>query len=639
MEPLVTMESLSLSDPSSLDTLPTDVLLIILSYFDTASSVASLASTCKGLYALVSASGWRAFVASCFGRLSLPQAETDEDWRDIARALVSQSHDWDRRAFLIDALEPVEPRRPTRQRFHRVVRAQQSIPGNVIIDAHLQRQGRSGKEMVVWGLGEDVYARVRTTHNTHMLSETWYSHKGSEAGYRAGKDDTTSVSILKSSLADDSTSPQALVGRAGGDLRLLSLDGSGFGRTITHFRPENAADQNSIQACDVHDESHMISAGSRENVLLYSTDGGHDAKSDEPTTDNSELENSLVTKPTNVIKLNEAQGCAPFEFIRSVKFMDQQTIVVAMNKSSVPVQCLTLSPTGLEISSTAKLRDGLNLDHSIPRTVRALMPVNTNSVTGRGGNSLMSSWDDGTIRLQDLRTPSPFDRIYQDNFEISTPINALLSYGLERFIAGSAHSNVLKIFDFRWSKGYYYTEALPCDSNPPYPVPKHPAPTPYPVCPLFHSKCDHLKGVRCRWHILSRDDFYRPNCNLYLPISQRAGSTPIYSLAKPSDISPTIYAGVSGTVVEMNLRSNALQMSSDAAAAAAAAPPPQIYSRRKGITSMVETGTGEFVTDITKCQGMPDLLRQSSREHGHTSSLSSKRHRLDELFQKPIPRN
>ena len=149
---------------------------------------------------------------------------------------------------------------------------------------------------------------------------------------------------------------------------------------------------------------------------------------------------------------------------------------------------------------------------------------------------MLSSWDDGTIRLQDLRTPSPVDRVYQDNFEVATPINALVAYGLERFIAGSAYTHMLKVFDFRWTKGYYHTDSLPCASNSPYPTPRPPTIVDKPEYHDNQPFCNHILGRLCRWHALSRHDFYRPNCNIYLPFRNYV-SSPIYSLAKTSDAS------------------------------------------------------------------------------------------------------
>ncbi|CAJ2505056.1 Uu.00g124500.m01.CDS01 [Anthostomella pinea] len=616
------MESLRISESPRLDTLPTDILLIVLSYLDTARSIGRLASTSRGLNQLVLSSGWRIFVTTCFRSISLPPTNSEEAWKGLARSLTAQSRDWDRRAFVFHSLSPPEKRQPNGRRYHHP--NLQSIPGNIIVDAHAWCRGGSEQELVVWGAGEDVIARLRQRHHssTHGPQETWQSYKGSQSGYSAGKDDTTAISILRRPEYKDEG---VLVGRANGDLQLLSTDGASFGHTVKRFSPsstaERAIEQNEIQTLDFHSRRSMLAAGTKENVLLYSLDG--QANHEESNAVHDGLDPTI--EPTEAISLKTASGSAPFEFIRSMKFLNQETLAVALNRSFSPIQYLTMTPAGVEVSSSAKLADEYPSLKSHPRTVRSLLPIDIRSVAGGGGNALLSSWDDGTIRLQDLRTPSAVDRIYQDNFEVSTPINALVSHGLERFVAGSAYSHMLKIFDFRWSKGYYQSESLPCSNDRPYPTPKPPTIVAEPDFSDDRRHCHYVKGRPCRWHALSRHDFYRPNCNVYLPFKNYA-SSPIYSLAKSSDASPTIYAGLSGLLVEVTLKSGMGEAPPQSATAA-------LYSRQRGKVAILETGDGSAITDISKCQRVPEIRRQSFSGDYTDNPMARRRHRLDEALQ------
>ncbi|KAI0477511.1 hypothetical protein GGR56DRAFT_412474 [Xylariaceae sp. FL0804] len=663
---MMDIASLRISASSRLDSLPTDVLLVILSYLDTARSLARLGSTCRGLHQLVLGSGWRIFVTSCFRGLSLPPAETDRDWEDLARSLTAQSWDWDRRAFVFHSLSPPERGRHNGRRHNNPASFSQSIPGNIIVDAHQRRVGRNEEELVIWGAGEDVIARVRQKYRTKICSEAWHSHKGDKSGFRAGKGDITSVSIVKGPFADQHDSPQVLVGRANGDVRLLSMDGSNFGHTTLRFRPsspgEHAVEQREIQSLDHHGNSGRLATGTRENILLYQPGNPdlHEADSD----------GTFSAKPVDTLALKKADGSAPFEFIRSIKFVNQETLAVSLNRSFKPVQYLTLTPTGMQVSGAANVVPEYPTVQSNPRTVRALLPVDVSSVASGGGNALLSSWDDGTIRLQDLRTPCAVDRVYQDNFEVSTPINALISHGLERFVAGSAYSHMLKIFDFRWSssftstststsgsistssrgsKGYYHTDSLPCGRDRPYPTPRPPTVVAEPA--FFpddddddRARCDHVRGRPCRWHALSRHDFYRPNCNVYLPFFRGYAGSPIYSLARPSDASPALYAGLSGLLVELTLKSGIVATSADddgngAAANAnanAKANPPPLYAAHRGKVAILETGDGSVVSDVTKCLRVPEIRRQSfSGDHHAGNAMARRRHRLDESLQNP----
>ena len=79
------MESLSISDETpSLTTLPADIFYIVLTYLDTAKSVANLAASCKGLHHLVTESGWRIFVTSRFSTFKLSEVSFTEEWRERA---------------------------------------------------------------------------------------------------------------------------------------------------------------------------------------------------------------------------------------------------------------------------------------------------------------------------------------------------------------------------------------------------------------------------------------------------------------------------------------------------------------------------------------------------------------------------
>ncbi|KAI8626391.1 hypothetical protein F5Y19DRAFT_446403 [Xylariaceae sp. FL1651] len=611
------MEASRISQSTRLDVLPIDILLIIFGYLDTARSVAYLGATCKGLNAFISANGWRIFVTSCFSSLALPISHSEEEWKDLARVLTAQSRDWDRRAFVFHSLSPPEARRLVGRRGHGV----QSIPGNIILDAYSQRQGLYNKELVVWGAGEDVLARIRRRDKTAVVSESWHCSRGSKTGYVAGKDDTTAVLILKAHPSSDQDDSPVVVGRANGDLRLLSTYDSSFGHTLAHFRPSPPLSirQPEIQAVDINPSTGTLAAGTKENVLLYSIPYQRQPNSGN-ITDSSYLD------PIDAVSLKNAPQSSPFDFIRSLKTLNRETIVVSLNRSFDPIQILTVTPTGLEVSKAARVSNEYPHIGSNPQTVRALLPVDVGSIASGGGNVMLSSWDDGTIRLQDLRTPSPMDRVYQDNFEIATPINALISHGLERFVAGSAYSHMLKIFDFRWPRAYYHTDSLPCTSRSPYPTPRPPTIVDEPVYCDDRSTCDHMAGRLCRWHALSRYDFYRPNCNIYLPFRNYAGS-PIYSLAKPSDASPTIYAGLSGLLVEVTLSSGNYS--------ASVASKNPLYVRQRGKVAILETGDGSAISDISKCQRVPEIRRQSFSDDQNDNIMARKHHRLDEALQNP----
>jgi hypothetical protein len=134
----------------------------------------------------------------------------------------------------------------------------------------------------------------------------------------------------------------------------------------------------------------------------------------------------------------------------------------------------------------------------------------------------------------------------------------LITYGTERFLGGGLDDTTIKIFDFRWTKSYYHTTGQPCSSHAPFPKVTPPLLYGEPS-PTFtrRPKCDHVSGHYCTWHALSRQDYYRPNVNIYLGRSLanrgRSAGRGIWSLAKESDLSPRFYIGIPGGVIEANL--------------------------------------------------------------------------------------
>ncbi|KAI1654812.1 hypothetical protein F4813DRAFT_369447 [Daldinia decipiens] len=639
------MELLRISDEApSLTTLPDDIFYIVLTYLDTAKSVANLAASSKGLHHLVTESGWRIFVKSRFNTFKLSEVSSVHEWRERAYTLTSQSRDWDRRALAISAIKPVAKHRG---RVFNRFGTSQSIPSNFIVDAHHQRKGNDAQELVFWGAGEDIFGLLRHTRGPKASNDEWFSSRGATAGYHSGKDDVTCVSILKDSKYNygQESESQVLVGRAGGHLHLLSMGASNFGDALLKFRascnPSSELDakalrQADIQSLDVNYKQGTLAAATKQSILTYSLN--HDVQ----PVRNANGEDGLETGATpyvwadDALVLKDDSQSGAFEFIRTIKFVNRDTLAVGLNKGYKPLQYLKYTPTGVDISFAAKTsndHDTTN-DHKL-RTARAILPVDTSSLGNGSGNAVLSAWDDGIIRLQDLRTPSPVDQIFQDNFDLSTPINALLSRGLERFVAGSAYSSVLKVFDYRWPKGYYHTEALPCGNDEPYPAPRPPTIVTEPSFSDDRTACDYMAGKRCRWHELSQHDYYRPNFNTWLPVSAR-NTSPIYTLASPSDDSPTFFAGLSEMLVEITPKS-----STRPATQPSFGPAKDLaYVRQADRVTLIENGSGFAVDDILQSQRVPPMYRQifrdlTERDRGHPErAIWRKRNRLDEWLQR-----
>jgi hypothetical protein len=616
------MGSLRLADISKLETLSHGVLMIVFSFLTTAQSVARLASTCKKLEGAVRADGWRIFVCSRFDSLTLPLRTDEDGWMDLARTLTWQSRAWDRRAFSLASLVP-----PVKQQLVNVPGRNgrggrggrqrgrggrgrrggvQTFPPHVVVDASSKlSEGRVEEETVAWGAGEDVVIRWRELRHSSLNREEWGTFEGAVAGFQSGTDDVTAISILSGATAN----PALLIGRASGHLQLSSINPNYFGHSIAWFQPlpkemGKSLEQKEIQQFDTSVSQNTITVVTKDNLFFY------------PLIDTqpSSNQDELVVAPTESFDVRNMQNSQEFGVLREAKFMGNGDLALGMSSSPAPLRYLTRTPSGTIITNAAKMQPSRRCTESYvytdgrPQALRSILPVNKVSAAGGSGTVILSSYDDGTIRLQDLRSSSAIDTTYQDHFEVTTPVGPLISYGTERFVVGSARTAILQIFDFRWPKNYYYTAALSCGKSPLGPIPKPltwMSPPQYPEI----ARCSYLTGQSCRLHILARTNFYRPNCNIYLPNVHRAES-PVYSLAKSSDISPVIYAGLAGELVKVSLRDQEQDKRESFLMQQMGKKNRHGYDYRECLTSIVETSDGIALSDSSKSQRVPAIYKQ-----------------------------
>jgi hypothetical protein len=201
---------------------------------------------------------------------------------------------------------------------------------------------------------------------------------------------------------------------------------------------------------------------------------------------------------------------------------------------------------------------------------------------------------------------------------------------MDRFIAGSARSNVIKIFDFRFSRPYHYTQAMACGNDEPAPM----------TVPPFHmamphhratSRCDHILGQLCRWHALSRIDYFRPNALVFIQTGQRAArgnqESVVYSLAKASDVSSSIYAGCTGAILELKLGRD------DDSRQSVRDPARQIYRKLSCECRLLETGPGIALDDARKSQRVPGIRGMHQPQLDEYPRSLRDRLRLDDYFQ------
>ncbi|KAK4189394.1 hypothetical protein QBC35DRAFT_514129 [Podospora australis] len=526
---------------TGLTALPDEILLLVIANFESARDLFSLSLTSKTLYRLVSEDGWRLFVKNRFPSLSVPPPTSGpHTWNQLAESLTWQSRCWDRRALQFQALLPW--RRQQHQRAHH--RAESNL-FHTVVDAHFDLTTQ--EELVVWGAGEDIVARYRQRNGDARLSNSsWHRVRGKELGFEAGHDDVKAIKVVQHQ------SGRAIVtGRHNGQLSLLSAEPSRFGEHITDFNlasqsladGQQALEQNTVNSVDVlhKDTTSLIAAATKNTLSIFRLGEDDDPESD----------------PSMTYDLREEVFSSSSSRLSRAKWMGSDDLIaLALGGSRDPLRYLILTPTGWTHQTAAK-----NLDIMSRFDLKADGNLCPNSIepvyrNGTGKTSLLlSAWRDGTCRLQDLRTSSPFDTVYQDNIDPWVDAEALMTYGGERFVAGGGDGLTIKIFDFRWTKGYYHTSGLSCLDRVPFPAPSQAFLKPPTSDLVGQKKCDHLTGQHCHWHKFSKDIYYRPNYKYFLTrsLSPHAQNASVWSFARGSDISPHFYVGISGGVIEANL--------------------------------------------------------------------------------------
>lgn len=605
--------------------LPHEILLLILSSLPTASDVSHLGLTCRRLRQLVTSEGWRAFVIARFPSLvqSIPAPASSKEqsrygWQEVAESLTWQSRCWDKRSLNFCAIYPSSSsdthQLRTRGGQNQNQQGGQSQRGNIfqsVVDTHFDFA--TGRELLVWGAGEDLVARRRDWGGGQKKSTgksaprfSWFKASGQEEGFRKGYDDVRALQVVRGDVPlplfpRDSGEEEekegkgeqlngkgygngsgsrrgygkaVVVGRDNGDLALVEAEGERFGKRIVRFRPREREEgkslesfvQDTINSVDVLYDApggrSLVAAATKKAVGVYALPNGEE-----------EVEEDGEVSPVVIYDLQRSVLDSSTAQLCSAKWMGGQgnVMALALKGCSERLQYLSITESGWTHHTTAKsiITSGGLGGLSIPDAdicANSLSPVfaNANQQKSGGTTLLLSGWKDGTCRLQDLRTCSPYDAIYQDNIQPWDHVEAILTYGNERFVAGAGNSGAtIKIFDFRWPKPYFHTSALPCLGRQPFPKPHQPFAKPPNASPTGRTRCDHLAGLECHWHSLSKHLYYRPNATIFLPRgvpghehdrNNQHGFTRAWSLAKASDSAPNFYIGVSGGVIEANLQ-------------------------------------------------------------------------------------
>ncbi|KAK0382746.1 hypothetical protein NLU13_9842 [Sarocladium strictum] len=541
--------------------LPDDIFLDIVEHLQSARDVARLGATSRRANDLIERDGWVPFVKRHFPTVSLPPVEPGQ-WRGVADRLTYLDKCWEKRGF---ALSEYTERK---QSGHGGVKKQSVAPSTVV---HASLLAEEQKECVAWGAGENLVVQTMPCHgrNAHK-KRRWHEQHGASQGYSPGTGDITSLSII-----DRQPNPQIAVGRANGSLRLQSLRHGTFGqaqqeldlpvtKTLRTQGPSlPSPGQSAVSWTEWNSQADLLATGQSSTVALF------DLKDVEADTLAPVVTEKMCTNVGGDLSL-----------IRSIKFINQDTLAVALGASAKPLRCAKITPTGLVFTDMNegnwKIRDTLRL-HNGPEmgektTVRAIEPV------GDGRH---------------IRTPSAYDAVYCNRLLPYEAGSSLLVYGMERFVAGSNSRPNVFFFDFRQPKAYHWSAAAACSSEAPYPPPPDNAFVKNGNGVLEHglAKCRPEERKMCLWHRSSLSNTFRPDATLMIGDRQYDR---VHTLASASATSPSFWVGLRGGVFESRF-----MLAEDAAVknVKGSAPPSWQVGKPEPKITLVETGMGMRYAD------------------------------------------
>ncbi|KAL9046437.1 MAG: hypothetical protein Q9214_000724 [Letrouitia sp. 1 TL-2023] len=332
---------MSHSSSSTLQDLPHELLEKVVSHFNTAQSLRSLCLVSKRLNEYIQNDGFRAFVHHRF-----PSISTPPHWADAAHALTTLSRAWDHKALLAYYIKPNPSQSRKADHGPSATRRSQTMGYQPVIDCFESWTGddwSSRKEILACGTGADLtvrfkqkgseaerrwremrrYQRCPSGFDGHHHQIEWSVLKETELF--DGRDDITSVNLLRDHQKPSSQSEYAVVGRASGGLSTMSMTQS---QTGIKWGKENRFKTNGssvkFATISLSPEPLLAVCLGNETVCLYQV-----ASATELTKSFGE---AAVEKPT------------PSARIRSTRFLRQDLLAVGLGPCTEFIQIFNIRP-------------------------------------------------------------------------------------------------------------------------------------------------------------------------------------------------------------------------------------------------------------------------------------------------------
>ncbi|KAJ5758070.1 uncharacterized protein N7511_006764 [Penicillium nucicola] len=505
-----------------LSDLPSEIIYHIATYLPTANALAHLSQTCRRLNEIISAEDsriFRAFVQSRF-----PAVKTPPCWKDAAQALTSRSRALDRKAIIGRFVVPSET--AIKIGCHDVSRSDNPTLGyRPVIDSYEIWNGKGWadrKEVLAWGAANQLVMRIKQT-GVHP-QEKWIMFNDVEEV--SSYDDISSLHLLSSKpeYSYETDVEHLIFGRIRGDIVHITISPN----DATHsYKKRFLTYGLKLDNTDLSDDPDPVLGAHFDNgsIALYHT-----------LTDKEEVE--------------------PFTWLRTEgplrnkysKLLSQSLVAVSTGDVKDSLCISKVTPSGISPYRTISI-DNLDSDFKAltrKANIGAIEPLNTHPLAGPPGEVFLAAWDDYTVRLHDLRSPSPYEVAYKDITDLN-PIYSLHTFGHNHFLAGAGGDAVVKIFDMRMCNPYSYLDAqVPSSSQ------RHLTNDTAPTNKSNPTSPSHLQKD---FSVFLSNPAPLPPTQPNPRRRRLPYRGPIYTMSTPSPSSPTIYTGIVDGIVRLDFAS------------------------------------------------------------------------------------
>ena len=495
----------------SLAELPAELLNRIIYYIGTARDLSHLSLTCRKIHSVVANDGFRIFVQSKFPSTQIPATDRTGAlfWKSAAHGLTTLSRNWDRKAFVAQCIDPwgdsghltMESRRSDRRR--RRVRSQ-TMGFTPVIDSHEAWKGDwpSRKQTVAWGAGTELIVGSRELPEPREGCQNQYKWTVyRERGAVDGRDDITCVQLLHGHASEHG---YMIVGRVNGNLSRVAVvldDPNCIYKRLATYDTGGR----SVRAANVNSDDLIAACLSDTSLVLYPL-------------------NTYAPVIRPVDEKSVGPSGKPGKIWR-VRFLRRDRLAIGYGPSPDPIKIYDIG-TG-RLTKEGNNAKNISLSRRCENNASAMtsvyslepLPASTGA-GGQLGDLFLSGAYDGVVRLHDIRCADEVAGKFEDPVDVS-PVYSLLPFGRERFVAGGAMHALIKVFDLRMpgERMYYATDAGTCSVEP--------------------------KG----WNVfIGKGSASRVRGSLSI-------ESPVYSLSRPSQCSPTFFAGIEDRVVQVDLAS------------------------------------------------------------------------------------